>query len=156
MPHIHDKMDFTVEVVIVYDNKVLLRKHDKYGIWLSVGGHIELDEDPNQAAIREVKEEVGLDIELYNKINLNNINNPNFKDLIPPIFINRHRINEAHEHVTLVYFAESTSDKLILSETEKTEDCRWFSPEDLDNETFGVEPKVKEYAKYALETLKEN
>ncbi len=35
--------------------KVQLRKHDKYNIWLSVGGHIEPDEDPNQAAIREVK-----------------------------------------------------------------------------------------------------
>ena len=61
MPHIHNKIDFTVEVFIVYDNKVLLRKHDKYGMWLSVGGHIELDEDSNQAALREVKEEVGLE-----------------------------------------------------------------------------------------------
>ena len=156
MPHIHEKIDFTVEVFVVYKNKVLLRKHDKYKIWLSVGGHIELDEDPNQAAIREVKEEVGLDIELYNKINLNNINNPNFKDLIPPIFMNRHRINETHEHVTMVYFAKSTSDRLILSETEKTEDCRWFTLEELDDPTLDVQPKVKEYAKYALETLKEN
>lgn len=38
MPHIHEKIDFTVEVFIVYNNKVLLRKHDKYGIWLSVDG----------------------------------------------------------------------------------------------------------------------
>ena len=64
MPHIHEKVDFTVEVFIVYKDKVLLRKHDKYGIWLSVGGHIELDEDPVQAALREVKEEVCLNIEL--------------------------------------------------------------------------------------------
>ena len=64
MPHLHEKIDFTVEVFIVHKNRVLLRLHDKYRIWLSVGGHIELDEDPNQAAIREVKEEVGLDIEL--------------------------------------------------------------------------------------------
>ena len=59
MAHIHEKIYFTVEVFVVYGNKVLLRKHDKYGIWLSVGGHIELDEDPNQAALREVREEVG-------------------------------------------------------------------------------------------------
>ncbi len=64
MPHIHDTIDFTVEAFVVHNDKVLLRKHDKYKIWLSVGGHIELDEDPNQAAFREVKEEVGLDIEL--------------------------------------------------------------------------------------------
>jgi 8-oxo-dGTP pyrophosphatase MutT (NUDIX family) len=155
MPHIHDKIDFTVEVFIVNKNKVLLRKHDKYKIWLSVGGHIELDEDPNQAAIREVKEEVGLDIILYNKIIPNNINNPNFKDLIPPIFLNRHRVNSNHEHVTLVYFAKSSDDRLVLSESEKSEDCRWFSMDDLDNPIFGVEPKVKEYAKTALDSLKE-
>jgi len=64
MPHIHDKIDFTVEVFVVYNKKVLLRKHDKYKKWLSVGGHIELDENPNEAAIREVKEEVGIEVEL--------------------------------------------------------------------------------------------
>ena len=56
MAHIHEKIDFTVEVFVVYQDKVLLRKHDKYGMWLSVGGHIELDEDPNETALREVKE----------------------------------------------------------------------------------------------------
>ena len=55
MPHIHEKIDFAVEVFVVHKNKVLLRKHDKYKTWLGVGGHIELDEDPNQVAIREVK-----------------------------------------------------------------------------------------------------
>ena len=63
MPHVHEKIDFTSEVFIDYKNKVLLRKHEKYGIWHSVGGHVELDEDPNQAALREVKEEVNLEIE---------------------------------------------------------------------------------------------
>ena len=54
MPHIHDNIDFTAEVFVVYKGRVLLRKHDKYKMWLSVGGHIEPDEDPNQAAVREV------------------------------------------------------------------------------------------------------
>jgi 8-oxo-dGTP pyrophosphatase MutT (NUDIX family) len=60
MPHIHEKIDFTAETFIVYKNKVLLRLHDKYKFWASVGGHIELHEDPNEAAVREAKEEVGL------------------------------------------------------------------------------------------------
>ena len=47
MPHIHEKIDFTVEIFIIYNNKILFRKHDKYGVWLSVGGHVELYEDPN-------------------------------------------------------------------------------------------------------------
>lgn len=44
MPHIHSlpgQCDFTAEVFIVYQDKVLLRFHDKYHKWLAVGGHIE-------------------------------------------------------------------------------------------------------------------
>ena len=60
MPHIHKKIDFTVEVFVVYKDKVLLRMHDKHHIWLSVGGHIELGEDPVEAAKREVKRKLSL------------------------------------------------------------------------------------------------
>src|SRR5262249_52059212 len=83
MAHIHEKIDFTSEVFIVHDNKVLLRFHDKYDIWLSVGGHIEQDEDPNEAAVREVKEEVGLDIELWDGSRLFDTVDSN-QQLIPP------------------------------------------------------------------------
>jgi len=40
MPHIHEKIDYTTDVFIVCKDKVLLRKHEKYGIWLGVGGRI--------------------------------------------------------------------------------------------------------------------
>jgi len=68
MPHIHEKIDFVADVFVVYKDRVLIRKHDKYDKWLAVGGHIELDENPNQAAVREVKEEVGLDVELIGEL----------------------------------------------------------------------------------------
>lgn len=64
MPHLHEKIDFVSSVYIVNGDAVLLRKHDKYKMWLPPGGHIELDEDPSEAAIREAKEEVGLDVTL--------------------------------------------------------------------------------------------
>ena len=152
MPHIHDKIDFTIEVFIVYQNKVLLRIHDKLKKWLSVGGHIELDEDPINAAIREVKEEVGLDIEIIDKETPTFDLDIEYKELIAPRFLNRHRINENHEHVTLVYFAKSNSDKLILSEKEVTEGCKWFTKEELDNDS-SIPIHVKYYAKKALEEL---
>ncbi len=151
MPHIHEKIDFTAEVFIVYNNKVLLRKHDKYKIWLSIGGHIELDEDPNQAAIREVKEEVGLEVELYNP------HPTSFPvssgELVPPMFLNRHRINETHEHVTLIYFASSTSDRIIESSTEKTDGWKWFTPEELDDPAYEIKEQIRFYAQKALEIL---
>src|SRR3989338_3390899 len=108
MPHIHDKIDFCSETFIVFKNKVLLRKHDKFKIWLSVGGHVELHEDPSEAAVREVKEEVGLDIALYREDG----KQPDFKDnknrsIVLPQFLNRHSVSNDHEHIVHIYFAKS-------------------------------------------------
>lgn len=154
MPHIHDKIDFTVETFIVYNHKVLLRKHDKLGIWLSVGGHIELDEEPNQAAIREVKEEVGLDVQLYHGEAYPLTKKDNYQELIPPQFLDKNRINDSHEHVTLVYFARADTDKLTLSEKEKSDECRWFTMEELDDPQYQLKDNIKMYAQSALEKLK--
>lgn len=153
MPHIHDKIDFTVEVFIVYQNMVLLRMHDKYKIWLSVGGHIELDEDPEQAALREVREEVGLDVEIYDETDAHSMSGDSYKELIPPQYMNRHRINDSHEHVTLVYFAKAKNDKLTLSEIEKSAGCRWFTREELDEDTYSIKDDIKRYAKNALDKI---
>ena len=151
MSHIHNKIDFTVEVFIVYYNTVLLRKHDKYKIWLSVGGHIELDEDPNQAALREVKEEVGLDVVLTGSVPVfKNEDNP-YRELLPPRFLNRHRISDTHEHVTLVYFGTSKTDILVQGDHEKSEECRWFSRKELRDKNWGIRESIWRYAKAALD-----
>lgn len=153
MPHIHEKIDFCVEVFIVHKNKVLLRMHDKFKIWLSVGGHIELDEDPVEAGYREVKEEVGLDI----KISGEAIPGPekHFHSLIPPKYLCRHFVNENHEHVVFVYFAKSETDEISESvlEHEKGVEVKWFSLEDLENTE--LVPNIKFYATKALEELGE-
>jgi len=60
MAHINEKIDFTVEAFVVHNQRVLLIFHKKLQRWLPLGGHIELDEDPEQALFREVKEESGL------------------------------------------------------------------------------------------------
>ena len=52
MAHIHEKIDFTVAIFVVHDSKILLIHHRKLDKWLSLGGHIELDEDPEIAALR--------------------------------------------------------------------------------------------------------
>ena len=149
MPHIHEKIDFTVEVFIVHKNKVLLRLHDKYNIWLSVGGHIELDEEPNQAAIREVKEEMGLDIKLFDDLKIYSENNDEHIELIPPKFLNIHKINNLHQHIGLVYFAKSNSDKVI---PEKSSDkWKWLTKDELGN--MDLKPNIRFYAETALKQL---
>lgn len=153
MPHIHDKIDFTAEAFIVHNNKVLLRKHDKYKVWLSVGGHIELDEEPNEAVIREVKEEVGLDVELFCKENYHLIEKDQYKSLIPPEFLNIHKINDAHKHIAMVYFAKSNTEELVLSEDEKSDGCKWFTKEELEDPEYQISEQIKMYAKAALEKL---
>ena len=154
MPHIHEKIDFTVEVFIVYKDKVLLRKHDKYNKWLSVGGHIEPDEDPVQAAVREVKEEVGLDVILADDLLPSRMGKSGYKELIPPKFLNRHRIDDEHEHVTMTYFA--TADTDIINEARDKEisgGCRWFSKGELRDPLYGAENHIVFYATRALEEL---
>ena len=152
MPHIHDKIDFTVEVFIVYKDKVLLRKHDKYKIWLSVGGHIELDEDPNQAAIREVKEEVGLNVKIADS-RIFKSDTGKYKELVSPRFLSRHYINDNHEHITMVYFATSDTDEIKSSDDEKSEESKWFTAEELNDKNYGLKENVLFYAKKALEEL---
>lgn len=154
MPHIHDRIDFTSEVFIVHRNRVLLRMHDKFKFWLSVGGHIELDEDPNQAAVREVKEEVGLDVTLYGTPHQTEPGNPDYTELIAPQFLSRMRISPTHEHVTLVYFATTEHDGITASEKEKSDGIHWFSMEDLADPKYALKPNVRFYAEQALKTLK--
>lgn len=155
MSHIHEKMDFTASVFIVHGEKVLLRKHEKYGFWLGVGGHVELDEDPNEAALREVKEEVGLEITLWdgNQYFKERFKFPGglHKELIPPVAMNRHTVGDGHEHIDLVYFAQSKSDA-VVPEHHKDE-WRWLTKKELNE--FDLLPDVRFYAALALETLEE-
>jgi len=58
----------TVSVVLICQTipqKVLLIYHKKQDCWQQPGGHIEKFEDPLAAAVREVREETGLDISSY-------------------------------------------------------------------------------------------
>lgn len=154
MPHIHDKIDMTAEVFIVHKGRVLLRKHDKYNMWLSVGGHVELHEDPNEAAVREVKEEVGLDVQLFDSRTFKP-KTERYKELIPPEFTNRHRISDTHEHVTMVYFASSDIDVVCNSEDEKSEGLKWFSESELNDPQYELSEHIRTYAAAAIARIGE-
>ncbi len=153
MAHIHDKIDFTVEVFIVHKNKVLLRMHDKHNIWLSVGGHIELDEDPIEAAYREVKEEVGLDIKIAGEAL--SFGEDDYSYLVTPKYLGRHKVNDNHEHVVFVYFATANTDILTDStlEHEKGAETKWATLADL--QSMNLRPNILHLATEALKELGE-
>jgi len=153
MAHIHEKIDFTVGAAIVYDNKVLLIHHKKLNLWLLVGGHIELDENPEYAILREVKEESGLDIELVGEKPSNlEFGDETGKFLLSPRFMDIHNFSSEHQHIGMVYFAKAKTDKVQFLEEEST-DIKWFSQEELEDPRYNILPRVKFYARKALAEL---
>ncbi len=55
---------FTASGYVIHDDSVLLHWHPKVKAWLPPGGHIEANEDPVQAVLREIQEETGLAAEV--------------------------------------------------------------------------------------------
>lgn len=147
MPHIHDLIDFIVNIFIVYENKVLLIHHRKLDKWLPIGGHIELNEDPEEALFREVKEECGLEIEVL--ADKPAVKSEGTKFLYTPSFLDIHEISETHRHIGLIYFAKSKSDKFTLNK-EEHKGIRWFGIEDLEKPEYNLAPDIKFYFKEAL------
>ena len=148
MPHIHEKIDFTTTAYLVYNDTVLLRMHDKYKKWLGVGGHIELDEDPNDALVREIKEEIGMDITLEQPVTAEE----GYKELLPPDMLNIHHVpnNHEHQHIDLCYFLQAPTDKVIPGGSDISEEWKWFTEAELDNPEYNIKPRVIMYAKKAL------
>ena len=148
MTNIHEKIDYAADVYVVNDGAVLLRMHEKYDKWFPPGGHVELDEDFAEAAIRETKEETGLTVSLLGKEPV--IVNEHEREVRVPAFINRHRINDTHEHISFEYFGISDTRELDPAPGEKRDGFKWFTEDELDNPQYGVISRVSQYAKAAL------
>ena len=155
MAHLNYYLDLCSEVFIVHGDAVLLRLHEKYNLWTGPGGHIDPGEDPNEAAIREVWEEVGLKVELVGPAGWVKSDTSSNLDLVPPIFINRHHINDTHDHAALIFIAKSTSREIHpQTEADKDVTCVWVTQQQLDNMKENDSRLREEVYKYALTALK--
>lgn len=150
MPHLHEKIDFTVAIFVVHDDKVLLIHHRKLNKWLPLGGHIELDEDPEQAALREAREESGFEVVLVGE--RPPTTEPGTRALISPRFLDIHRISETHEHIGMIYWARPRGGTLALAEAEH-HDIRWCTERELEELDPPMSNAVKWYSRKALEEM---
>ncbi len=151
MPHIHEKIDWCVGVYIVHNHKVLIRKHDKYGKWIHVGGHVELDETPTAAAKRECYEEVGLTIKLYGEdTTLELADDIESHELVVPAFMNIHRISPTHQHIDLIYFATSETEAVVPENPH--DEWVWLTLREVRRHPHLGE-KIRHYAATALCTI---
>ena len=165
MAHIHEKIDFTVAIFVVHDEKILLIHHRQLNRWLPLGGHIELDENPEQAALREAKEESGLDVELLGE--RPPTSGPGTRALIAPRFLDIHRINPTHEHIGMIYWARpkagprssaASDDRQVVPATPvlaaaEHHDIRWCSDAELDTLQPPMSAAVKWYCRAALREI---
>ena len=125
------KLDLVVAGYIIHKNRVLLIQHKKLDLWLPVGGHIEKDETPDDALFREIKEEVGIDVEILNCLNFP-IQGNTKKNLANPFHVNVHSVKD-HDHCCLYYICKAINpEKLKINSELKS--YRWFSKEDLNKE----------------------
>lgn len=147
-PHIHAQFDFVVSVFIVYRKQVLLVHHKSYDEWLPIGGHIEMDEDPEQALYREIKEECGLKVRILAKKPA--INHAGVKALLTPEYLDVHRINKEHNHIAFVYFGLANSPKVRLHVREH-KNFVWLSRRELKSPVYRLSKSILFYCQKALE-----
>jgi ADP-ribose pyrophosphatase YjhB (NUDIX family) len=68
MGDVQDQPSLGMGIAIIEDGKILLTKRRDFPVWCIPGGHLSPGESLVDAAIREAKEETGLDVELLNLV----------------------------------------------------------------------------------------
>lgn len=141
MAHIHEKIDWIVTAFILHptEEKVLMVNHIKLGVWLPIGGHVELDENPDQALAREIEEECGLAVEMLCE---KGENSSDAVELYRPHSLNVHPYNATHHHIGLNYVARALSTEPRLA-PEEHNGIRWFSREDILSGDFKMPENVR-------------
>lgn len=112
-----------VGVIVVKDNKVLLGQRKNAhgeGSWAFPGGHLEMNETPEECAQRETLEEVGIRIKI----------------LKPVTFTNDIFENENKHYITLFILSEYDSGEVNVMEPDKCVRWEWFEWNNLPQPVF--------------------
>ncbi len=113
--------------------------HDVFGYWTLSKGRLEGEEDSKAGTVREIKEEMGIAIELEDELGVNE-------------YIASHP-EKGPLKKSVVYFLGRTKDKdLKLSSSGGLDDARWFKEGDL--EKLEIYDDLKPIIKKAIEKIK--
>lgn len=121
--------DFTASAFVVNNEQVLLIHHAKLDQWLQPGGHIEARETPDEAASREVKEETGVSMRIYDDYRPAT-EYPTSEDLPGPFQINLHKVRDDHWHCDFAFLGV-VEEMGAPRKTDEHDGQRWFSRNDL-------------------------
>jgi ADP-ribose pyrophosphatase YjhB (NUDIX family) len=139
--------DFAATTFVVYQGCTLLLQHRKLGRWLPPGGHIDPHELPHEAAIREVREESGLEVEL-----LDQGRTLGCVQVLPqPYCILLEAIGPGHQHIDFIYFARVRGGQLAHADREASA-ARWFSWEELESSEIAED--IRELGRRAIESCR--
>ena len=122
----------TATAYVVSEGLTLLLWHAKLAMWLPPGGHLEANEDPVQAALREAQEESGLEVQVIPPGDLLVVQSPQV--VVPPAVILIEDIVRSdqpfHQHIDHVYFTRSVAEVDFEAPIPHGL-CRWFTADEL-------------------------
>jgi 8-oxo-dGTP pyrophosphatase MutT (NUDIX family) len=123
---------FTASAIVFDDHdRVLLVHHNKIGQWLYPGGHIDPDEDPAQAAQREVREETGIHTHV---ITDDLFAHPAVTTHASPYTIIEMDVSDTkvgpHRHIDLVYVLRASAGELA-AQLDEVSGVQWVAVADL-------------------------
>ena len=145
------KTDLVVTGYIFNEDKLLLIHHNKLNLWLPVGGHMEQNENMDEALRREVKEETNLEIEFLQSAPIPLSGNTH-TNLSNPFHVSMHSVGD-HDHCSLFYICKAKNIG-SLSINKELKNYKWVKQEDLNDNSI---PKdVQHIAKIAFEQYNSN
>ncbi len=143
------KTDLTVVACIINnDDKILLIKHSKLNMWLFPGGHIDKDETPDEAVLREAQEEVGLQVELVK--DFTDKEKDEIEVLAVPFYVNLHSVGD-HNHIGFFYLCRATNSDVKINNESK--DFKWMMEEEIVKDPT-IKEDIKKIGKMAFEKHK--
>lgn len=126
-----NKFPISVQVILEKEEQILLmkRKNTGYedGKYCLPGGHVKANEEIRKAAIREAKEEIGVDI--------------NINDLELYKILNR-KVEKGGEYVDFVFLVKKWTGDITNEEKEKCEEIIWKDINNIPENTLDFIPEI--------------